>query len=229
MFRHRATIQWSSLINAEARTALSPNHNSTSTQMYTPHAYTPSGPQYSMWLIVNTAMHRIIYTTSIRHGRYCRQMERMINTERRSWQRKRRKGKVCVSVCLNCTHMCTAAHARALARLSDVNPRLFHFEYVNLSLPVTPSVRQSAFSSTLTAFQSVYWQTGTLTLATQSVPSTSQCVKRLHSFSASKSASQPASQPASPLSSCLWWREWSRLEEDSIITSTEKGKKALFF
>lgn len=171
-------------------------------------------------------MHRIIYTTSIRHGRYCRQMERMINTERRSWQRKRRKGKVCVSVCLNCTHMCTAADARALTRLSDVNPRLFHFEYVNLSLPVTLSVRQSAFSSTLTAFQSVYWPTGTLTLATQSVPSTSQCVKRLHSFSASKSV-KPASQPTFLLSSVTVVIKAGGGLHNNI--HREGGKKVFFF
>lgn len=66
--------------------------------------------------------------------------------------------------------MCGAADARALARLSDVNPGLFYFEYVNFNLPVTRSVRQLAFSSTLTAFQSVNWPTGALTPATQSAP-----------------------------------------------------------
>lgn len=97
-FTHRATIQWSSLINAGARSALRvhPQHVHT-------HAYKPNGPQYSMGLIVSRATHRIIYTPSIRHGRYCRQMEHMINIERRSWQKKKRK--VCVSMCLNCTHV----------------------------------------------------------------------------------------------------------------------------
>lgn len=39
VFKHRATIQWSSLINAAARTALSPNHNSTSTHVHTTRIY----------------------------------------------------------------------------------------------------------------------------------------------------------------------------------------------
>lgn len=102
-------------------------------------------------------MHRIIY----------RQMEHMINREKKLAEEKKKR-KVCVSMGLNCTHMCRAAHARALVRLSDVNPGLFHFEYVNFNLPVTRSVRQPALSSTPTALQSVNWPGGTLTLATQS-------------------------------------------------------------
>lgn len=81
---------------------------------------------------------------------------------------EKKKRRVCVSVCLNCTHVCEAAGVRAVARLSDVNPGLFYFECVNLNLPVICSVRQPALSSTLTAFQSVNWPSGTLTLATQS-------------------------------------------------------------
>lgn len=61
------------------------------------------------------ATHRIIYTPSIRHGRYCRQMEHTINTERRSWLRKRRKARPVCQCVLNRAHMCRAADARALS------------------------------------------------------------------------------------------------------------------
>lgn len=100
---------------------------------------------------------------------------------------EKKKLKVCVSACLNCIHMCGAAHARALARLSDGNPGLFHFEYVNFNLPVC-SVRQPALSSVPTAFQSVNWPSGTLTFATQSAPQSSnqECVEPVDSFSASR-------------------------------------------
>lgn len=87
LFRSRATTQWSSLINAEARSAPRPR----SQQFIHTHVE-------AKWTTVlfgidclQRALHRIIYTPSIRHGRYCGRTESMINTERRSWQRKRRK------------------------------------------------------------------------------------------------------------------------------------------
>lgn len=100
-FRHRASIQWSSLINAEARLALGPQ----SQQNIHTRASEPNGPRYSMGLIVRRPVHMIIYTPSVRHGRYCRQMERMINTERRRWQGKRRKGRS-VCQCVWTVHTC---------------------------------------------------------------------------------------------------------------------------
>lgn len=85
---------------------------------------------------------------------------------------EKKKRRVCVSICLNCTHMCGVADVRAVARLSDVNPGLFSFECVNFNLPVIRTVRQPALSSTLTAFPSVNWPSSTLTLATQSASHT---------------------------------------------------------
>lgn len=84
-------------------------------------------------------------------------------------------------MCLNCTHMCRADRRQSSGRGSPVwNPRLSHFECVNFNLPVTRTValhpRRRPFGQSA----------GRQSQSPQSDPqalSTSQCVKRLNSFS----------------------------------------------
>lgn len=135
MFTHSAAIQWSSLINAEARSApITTAHPRTSTHIYT-HRHT-----------VRAKWTTIFYGIDCKRGH----AQDNIHTLHQAWQilqadgahdkhrekklaEEKKKRKVCMSMCLNCTHMCGAAHARALARISDVIPGLFYSEYVSFN------------------------------------------------------------------------------------------------
>lgn len=127
-FRDKATIQWSSQINAEARSALSPKSQQ----------------------FIHT--HVEAECTTVFYGLDCEQghAQNNIHTLHQAWQilqadgahdkhrekklaEEKKKRKVCMSMCLNCTHMCGAADARPLAKLSDVIPRLFYFKCVNFN------------------------------------------------------------------------------------------------
>lgn len=106
MFGHRAAIQWSNLINAEARTTFSSNRNSTSTHRHTSQ-------------MDHDILQYVIDCTQVR-------AQDNIHTLHQAWQilqadgahdkhremklaAVERKRRLCVSGCLNCTHVCEAA------------------------------------------------------------------------------------------------------------------------
>lgn len=93
MSKHRATIQWSSLINAKARSALSPVHLSicTHTVFYGIHSQLGHAQDN-----IHT-LHQAWQTLQA-DGVDDKHREKKLAEEKK-------KRTVCVSMCLNCTHV----------------------------------------------------------------------------------------------------------------------------